>query len=71
MTLISDEAEPTSISVSKLPELIELSENFITERLSVEIATDLVMDSMVYITINILNYIHVKFKLYIYILPYL
>lgn len=49
--LIADEAEviPTPIPAPKLPELIELSENFIAERLSVEIATDLVMDSMVYI----------------------
>jgi symplekin len=40
---------PTPVPPPKLPELIELSENFIAERLSVEIATDLVMDSMVYI----------------------
>jgi len=47
--LISDEVEmvPTPVPPPKLPELIELSENFIAERLSVEIATDLVMDSMV------------------------
>lgn len=47
--LISDEVEvtPIPVPVPKLPELIELSENFIAERLSVEIATDLVMDSMV------------------------
>lgn len=49
VTLISDEAEatPSPVPAPKLPELIELSENFIAERLSVEIATDLVMDSMV------------------------
>lgn len=49
VTLISDEAEaaPSPVPPPKLPELIELSENFIAERLSVEIATDLVMDSMV------------------------
>lgn len=49
VTLIPDETEaiPNPPPVPKLPELIELSENFIAERLSVEIATDLVMDSMV------------------------
>lgn len=48
-SLVSDETEivPSLISTSKLSELIELSESFIAERLSVEIATDLVMDSMV------------------------
>lgn len=49
VTLISDETEaaPSPVPAPKLPELMELSENFIAERLSVEIATDLVMDSMV------------------------
>ncbi|KAH0952402.1 hypothetical protein HN011_010265 [Eciton burchellii] len=49
--LISDEVEmvPTPVPPPKLPELIELSENFIAERLSVEIATDLVMDSMAWV----------------------
>lgn len=49
--LISDDVEltPSPVPVPKLPELVELSESFIAERLSVEIATDLVMDSMVYI----------------------
>lgn len=49
VALISDEAEaaPSPVPAPKLPELIELSENFIAERLNVEIATDLVMDSMV------------------------
>lgn len=48
-SLVTDETEivPSLISTSKLSELIELSESFIAERLSVEIATDLVMDSMV------------------------
>lgn len=48
-SLVSDESEivPSLIPTSKLSELIELSESFIAERLSVEIATDLVMDSMV------------------------
>lgn len=50
MALIPDETEPSPVPAPKLPELIELSENFIAERLSVEIATDLVMDSMVSIT---------------------
>lgn len=47
--LIPDEVEavPTPVPPPKLPDLIELSETFIAERLSVEIATDLVMDSMV------------------------
>lgn len=49
VALIPDETEPvpSPVPAPKLPELIELSENFIAERLSVEIATDLVMDSMV------------------------
>ncbi|EZA61337.1 Symplekin [Ooceraea biroi] len=49
--LIADEAEavPTPVPPPKLPELIELSETFIAERLSVEIATDLVMDSMAWV----------------------
>lgn len=38
---------PSPVPPPKLPELVELSESFIAERLSVEIATDLVMDSMV------------------------
>lgn len=51
MALLSEEVETTSnlLPTFKLPELIELSESFIAERLSVEIATDLVMDSMVWI----------------------
>lgn len=48
MNLIDEtEAAPSPVPAPKLPELIELSESFIAERLSVEIATDLVMDSMV------------------------
>nr|XP_033334950.1 symplekin isoform X2 [Megalopta genalis] len=49
--LIPDEPEvvPTPVPPPKLPELLELSENFISERLSVEIATDLVMDSMAWV----------------------
>lgn len=45
--VISDDETTSSISSSKMPELVELSESFIAERLSVEIATELVMDSMV------------------------
>lgn len=41
------ESVPLPVPAPVLPELIELSENFIAERLSVEIATELVMDSMV------------------------
>ncbi|XP_043799137.1 symplekin isoform X2 [Apis laboriosa] len=50
-SLVSDETEivPSLIPTSKLSELIELSESFIAERLSVEIATDLVMDSMAWV----------------------
>lgn len=50
-TLIPDEQEvtPTPVPPPKLPELVELSESFIAERLSVEIATDLVMDSMAWV----------------------
>ena len=45
-----DDAEPIiPILPVKLPELIELSETFIAERLSLEIATELVMDSMVHL----------------------
>lgn len=53
---LSEEVESASsiLPTFKLPELIELSESFIAERLSVEIATDLVMDSMVYI----MNYMY-------------
>lgn len=40
---------PIPIIVPKQPELIELSETFIAERLSVEIAADLVMDSMTWV----------------------
>lgn len=49
--LIPDEVEavPTPVPPPKLPDLIELSETFIAERLSVEIATDLVMDSMAWV----------------------
>ncbi|XP_020289521.1 symplekin isoform X2 [Pseudomyrmex gracilis] len=45
---ISDD-ESTSLSSPKVPELPELSESFIAERLSVEIATELVMDSMAWV----------------------
>ncbi|KAG7207725.1 hypothetical protein KM043_009341 [Ampulex compressa] len=49
-TLISEESDiPTPVPPPKLPELMELSESFIAERLSVEIATDLVMDSMAWV----------------------
>lgn len=49
--LIPDETEIISnpVPALKLPELIELSESFIAERLSVEIATELVMDSMAWV----------------------
>lgn len=59
MAVISEEIEAASslLPSFKLPELIELSESFIAERLSVEIATDLVMDSMVCITNYMLIYI--------------
>ncbi|XP_043283816.1 symplekin [Venturia canescens] len=40
---------PTPVPPPKPPELIELSENFIAERLSVEIASELVMDSMAWV----------------------
>lgn len=64
MALISEEVETTAnLPAFKLPELIELSESFIAERLSVEIATDLVMDSMVCIMNYMLIHIYVKFKL--------
>ncbi|XP_014208073.1 symplekin [Copidosoma floridanum] len=44
------EPEPLPVPAPIMPpELIELSETFITERLSVEIATELVMDSMVWV----------------------
>ncbi|XP_029663814.1 symplekin [Formica exsecta] len=51
VALISEEVEAASslLPSFKLPELIELSESFIAERLSVEIATDLVMDSMAWV----------------------
>ncbi|EFN68192.1 Symplekin [Camponotus floridanus] len=51
IALISEDVEATSslLPTFKLPELIELSESFIAERLSVEIATDLVMDSMAWV----------------------
>ncbi|XP_071553781.1 symplekin [Temnothorax nylanderi] len=51
VALVPDEAEaaPSPVPAPKLPELIELSESFIAERLSVEIATDLVMDSMAWV----------------------
>lgn len=54
MPLIPDEAEatPSTVPTPKLPDLIELSESFIAERLSVEIATELVMDSMVRLEIT-------------------
>lgn len=45
----NDEPESSSTLSIKLPDLIELSENFISERLSVKIATDLVMDSMAWV----------------------
>lgn len=48
LILEETEAVASPVPVPKLPELIELSESFIAERLSVEIATELVMDSMVY-----------------------
>lgn len=49
-TIIPDDEETeTIIEPIKLPELIELSENFINEHLSVEVATDLVMDSMAWV----------------------
>lgn len=65
VALISEEVETTAnlLPAFKLPELIELSESFIAERLSVEIATDLVMDSMVCIMNYMLIHIYVKFKL--------
>ncbi|KAK0180003.1 hypothetical protein PV327_005690 [Microctonus hyperodae] len=46
-----EECEPLPIPIiaPKQPELIELSETFIAERLSVEIAADLVMDSMTWV----------------------
>ncbi|XP_018355047.1 PREDICTED: symplekin [Trachymyrmex septentrionalis] len=47
--VIIDEAEVATVPAPKLPDLIELSESFIAERLSVEIATDLVMDSMAWV----------------------
>lgn len=49
--LIPDEPEVITNVVPpvKFPELVELSESFIAERLSVEIATDLVMDSMAWV----------------------
>ncbi|XP_046607830.1 symplekin [Neodiprion virginianus] len=43
------EQQPIEIESVKPPELIELSENFISDRLSVEIATELVMDSMAWV----------------------
>lgn len=48
-TVVIEEPEPQPMEIQpvKPPELIELSESFIGERLSVEIATELVMDSMV------------------------
>ncbi|KAL6436704.1 hypothetical protein ACFW04_004857 [Cataglyphis niger] len=50
VAVISEEEAASSLLPSfKLPELIELSESFIAERLSVEIATDLVMDSMAWV----------------------
>lgn len=59
--VIIDEAEATSVPAPKLPDLIELSESFIAERLSVEIATDLVMDSMV--RLQIILYINLYRKI--------
>ncbi|XP_068988767.1 symplekin isoform X1 [Bombus flavifrons] len=50
-SLIPDESEIVASLVpsSKVPELVELSESFIAERLSVDIVTDLVMDSMAWV----------------------
>ncbi|XP_008544685.1 symplekin [Microplitis demolitor] len=48
-TIAVEESEPEPLPVITKPELIELSESFITERLSVEIATDLVLDSMTWV----------------------
>ncbi|XP_043676628.1 symplekin [Vespula pensylvanica] len=49
LILEETEAVASPVPVPKLPELIELSESFIAERLSVEIATELVMDSMAWV----------------------
>ncbi|XP_047365188.1 symplekin isoform X2 [Vespa velutina] len=49
LILEETEAVVSPVPVPKLPELIELSESFIAERLSVEIATELVMDSMAWV----------------------
>lgn len=47
--IVPEEMEPVPLPVPApvLPELVELSENYIAERLSIEIATKLVLDSMV------------------------
>ncbi|XP_023289032.1 symplekin [Orussus abietinus] len=49
--ILPEEPEPPVVPVQppKPPELIELPESYIAERLSVEIATDLVMDSMAWV----------------------
>lgn len=49
VSMVTEELEPVPMPVPApvIPELIEMSENYIAERLSVEIATKLVMDSMV------------------------
>ncbi|KAF7418400.1 hypothetical protein HZH68_001053 [Vespula germanica] len=49
LILEETEAIASPVPIPKLPELIELSESFIAERLSVEIATELVMDSMAWV----------------------
>ncbi|KAH0548751.1 symplekin [Cotesia glomerata] len=48
-TIPVEDPEPEVLPVIVKPELIELSESFIAERLSVEIATDLVLDSMTWV----------------------
>lgn len=59
VSIIPEEPEqvPLPVPAPVLPELIELTENYIAERLSVEIATKLVMDNMVSIC-------RVKFKIF-------
>ncbi|XP_011496365.1 PREDICTED: symplekin [Ceratosolen solmsi marchali] len=49
MSAEESEAVPLPVPPPKLPDLIELSDTFISERLSVEIATELVMDSMAWV----------------------
>ncbi|XP_014229710.1 symplekin [Trichogramma pretiosum] len=60
--ILSMETDEAMIDESKMPQLVELSENFIAERLSVEIATDLVMDSMAWVPDTMTKIFHNEYQ---------